>query len=820
MQRDIRKWFMKAHDKGNDNAATNAEKKPPPTEPKTETPVCGGQEGSGRRKTSKYFAANKQKQKEDKEVEDLPAKRKAQNDGVQSVKPLPSKKVHKVDDEEEDDDFSLPKKKNDASPSKKLKSSSGRGIAQKPVHVNESDEDDVKDTESPLKSGGRGRGGRGVSGAPSGGRGRGGGRGGFMNFGERKDPPHKGEKEVPEGAPNCLAGLTFVISGTLDSLEREEAEDLIKRHGGRVTGSVSKKTSYLLCDEDIEGRKSSKAKELGTPFLTEDGLFDKIRSSKNSKAPAREDSKVSVEKVASLPKKSPQKADLKSSSLMSNAAHKDLGAGSQQAKQKDQAIQRSSLIWTEKYRPKVPNEMIGNQSLVTQLHNWLKNWNEQFHDTGNKGKGKKQNDSTVKKAVLLSGPPGIGKTTSAKLVSKMLGFQAIEVNASDNRGKADAKIFKGISGSNANCIKELISNEALGFEMDRSKHLKTVLIMDEVDGMSAGDRGGVADLIASIKISKIPIICICNDRYSQKLKSLVNYCLLLSFRKPTKQQMAKRLIQVANAEGLQVNEIALEELAERVNGDMRMALNQLHYMSLSMSVINYDDVRQRLQGSAKDEDISPFTAVDKLFGFSGGKLRMDERIDLSMSDPDLVPLLIQENYINYRPSSLGKDDNGMKRMSLIARAAESIADGDIINVQIRRYRQWQLSQTGSLSSCIIPAALLHGSRETLEQGERNFNRFGGWLGKNSTAGKNLRLLEDLHVHLLASRESNMARETLRLDYLTVLLKQLTDPLRVLPKDEAVEKVVEFMNVYSISQEDMDTIVELSKFQVALFCIHH
>ena len=58
-------------------------------------------------------------------------------------------------------------------------------------------------------------------------------------------------------------------------------------------------------------------------------------------------------------------------------------------------------------------------------------------------------------------------------------------------------------------------------------------------------------------------------------------------------------------------QIALEELAERVNGDMRMALNQLQYMSLSMSVINYDDVRQRLQASAKDEDISPFTAVDK-----------------------------------------------------------------------------------------------------------------------------------------------------------------------------------------------------------------
>lgn len=65
-------------------------------------------------------------------------------------------------------------------------------------------------------------------------------------------------------------------------------------------------------------------------------------------------------------------------------------------------------------------------------------------------------------------------------------------------------------------------------------------------------------------------------------------------------------------------------------------------------------------------------------------------------------LIWQENYINYRPSSAGKDDNGIKRMNLIARAAESIADGDIVNVQIRRYRQWQLSQTSSVASCIIP----------------------------------------------------------------------------------------------------------------------
>lgn len=810
---DIRKWFMKAHEKGNGNA-------PKPTSSKAVAPVADSApvkseqasedlETAARKKTSKYFAKEKGKGKEEKGVEELPAKRKLKTDSDDLVKPRPRKAI-KVDDD--DDDFEVPsaRKTSDSTPSKKLKTGSGRGIATKAVDNDEDDDgEDAPEKDTPVKSGGRGRGGKAAAGASTGGRGGGGrGRGGFMNFGERKDPPHKGEKEVPEGNPDCLAGLTFVISGTLDSLEREEAEDLIKRHGGRVTGSVSKKTTYLLCDEDIGGKKSEKAKELGTKFLTEDGLFDMIRSSKPVKKSLPEKTNKSTEKVSAQPKISPQKEETRGKPLAKSSPNK-APPPSSPAKGKKKIIQ-SSLPWTEKYRPKVPNEIVGNQSLVTQLHNWLSHWHDQFGGTGSKGKGKKVNDANVKKAVLLSGTPGIGKTTSAKLVSQMLGFQAVEVNASDSRGKANSNIAKGIGGSNANTVKELVNNEAIASNIDRSKHPKTVLIMDEVDGMSAGDRGGVADLIASIKISKIPIICICNDRYSQKLKSLVNYCLPLNYRKPTKQQMAKRLTHVAKAEGLEVNDIALEELAERVNGDIRLALNQLQYMSLSMSVIKYDDIRQRLLSSAKDEDISPFTAVDKLFGYNGGKLRMDERIDLSMSDFDLVPLLIQENYVNYRPSLAGKDE--AKRMELLARAAESIADGDIINVQIRRHRQWQLSLSSCVASSILPASLMHGSREVLEQGERNFNRFGGWLGKNSTAGKNRRLLEDLHVHVLASRESSSGRETLRVDYLPLLLNRLTSPLQTLPKDEAVSEVVEFMNSYSISQEDYDTIMELAKFK--------
>ncbi|KAF3788634.1 Replication factor C subunit 1 [Nymphaea thermarum] len=793
---DIRKWFMKQHDKGN-GALPKSEKPAKDVQSSKPDQIPVDEPSSGRRKTSKYFASaagpgagEKQKPEEDTKPEKNSAKRKAQKsteveeEAADTRTPV-GKKIHKGRDDD-DEDFVMPsakKKVVEVTPkkdAKRLKSGSGKAVVSKSVDSDE-EEDEKTPSATPIKTAGRGGGGgRGAGGSAAGrGRGRGGGRGGFM-FGERKDPPHKGEKEVPDGAPNCLGGLTFVISGTLDSLEREEAEDLIKRHGGRVTGSVSKKTSYLLADEDIGGVKSSKAKELGVNFLSEDGLFDMIRKSKpqkaspdgNSKRKATDSSQAKPSSVRS-PVKVEQKGKPSPGKRLEKVTEK---SSSSPGKGKLQTLVKHALPWTEKYRPKVPNDIIGNQSIIKQLHDWLLHWDEQHLHSGHKSKGKKQNDSASKKAVLLSGSPGIGKSTTAKLVSQMLGFEAVEVNASDSRGKADSKITKGIGGSTSNSVKELVNNASLSVNVGRTKKTKSVLIMDEVDGMSAGDRGGVADLIASIKIAKIPIICICNDRYSQKLKSLINYCLPLNFRKPTKQQMAKRLSQVAAAEGLQVDQIALEELGERVNGDMRMALNQLQYMSLSLSVIGYGDVRERLHTSAKDEDISPFTAVDKLFGYGGGKLRMDERIDLSMSDPDLVPLLIQENYINYRPSLGSKDDSGVQRMKLIARAAESIGDGDIIN------------------------------------GERNFNRFGGWLGKNSTMGKNLRLLDDVHIHFLASRGSDADRGTMRLDYFTLLLKRMTDPLRTMPKDAAVQEVVEFMDAYSMSQEDFDTIVELSKFQ--------
>jgi DNA ligase (NAD+) len=81
---------------------------------------------------------------------------------------------------------------------------------------------------------------------------------------------------------NALAGKTFVITGTLPSMSREEASALITAHGGKVSGSVSKKTDYLVIGAEPGGTKFAKAQELGIPMIDEAGLLALIGSGRTA----------------------------------------------------------------------------------------------------------------------------------------------------------------------------------------------------------------------------------------------------------------------------------------------------------------------------------------------------------------------------------------------------------------------------------------------------------------------------------------------------------------------------------------------------------
>lgn len=107
-----------------------------------------------------------------------------------------------------------------------------------------------------------------------------------------------------------------------------------------------------------------------------------------------------------------------------------------------------------------------------------------------------KNAMNVYRAVMITGPPGIGKTTSAHLCAMREGFTPIELNASDARSKK--LVESGMNISNLSLDGWIGGNDATNAAGVRITD-KTCLIMDEVDGMSAGDRGGVGALNALIK---------------------------------------------------------------------------------------------------------------------------------------------------------------------------------------------------------------------------------------------------------------------------------------------------------------------------------
>lgn len=108
---------------------------------------------------------------------------------------------------------------------------------------------------------------------------------------------------------------------------------------------------------------------------------------------------------------------------------------------------------------------------------------------------------------------------------------------------------------------------------------KRLIIMDEVDGMSRGDRGGIGELIKIIATSMVPIVCICNDRDNAKVRPLISHCYDLSYSKPSsysfdhhfiaRNDIVNRLVYICSKEGIPSTRDELSDLVEATNGDIR-----------------------------------------------------------------------------------------------------------------------------------------------------------------------------------------------------------------------------------------------------------
>jgi len=198
------------------------------------------------------------------------------------------------------------------------------------------------------------------------------------------------------------------------------------------------------------------------------------------------------------------------------------------------------MDFLEKYRPSTLSEVIGNRKATEELRKWAQSWPQD------------------KKAVLLYGKPGTGKTSSAIALAVDMGWEAIELNASDQRTQ---QVINKIAG-----------------EGSRAQSLfgtRRLIVLDEVDNLHGNaDRGGARAVTELVKRTGQPIILIANDPYGVT-PALRASCKLIQFYAIRQDSIRKVLIRILGKEGINVDSEFIEEILKNAHGDVRSAINDL-----------------------------------------------------------------------------------------------------------------------------------------------------------------------------------------------------------------------------------------------------
>lgn len=568
-------------------------------------------------------------------------------------------------------------------------------------------------------------------------------------FGQQqsREPEMTGTKEMPTGEENCLAGLSFVFTGVLESLGREEGSRLVKKYGGKVVGAPSSKTSYVVLGGDAGPKKLETIAKHKLKTINEDGLFELIKrlpaNGGDGKAAEKyaEKQKADEEKVRAMAaeidaEEKRQAAEL-AKAKSSVASRTPQAASTAQATPPSSQPASSSELWTTKYAPTSTTMICGNKAPVEKLQNWLRNWHRNAKFDFKKGGA---DGSGIYRAVIIHGGPGIGKTTAAHLVAKLEGFDVVETNASDTRSK---KLVESstLGVLDTTSLQGYFSGEGKQVQGEK-KNL--VLIMDEVDGMSAGDRGGVGAVAAIVKKTKIPIILICNERRLPKMKPFDNITFEIPFRRPTADQIRARLSTICFREGLKIPPPVLDGLIEGTNADIRQVINMLSTARLDQQGLNFDQGKDMSKAWQKHIILKPWDIVSKVLSaqmFSpSSTATLNDKIELYFNDHEFSYLMLQENYLKTKPTLAGRyqgKEQKLKALELMDNAASGISDGDLVDRMIHgTQQQWSLMPVHAVFSFVRPASFQFG----------NFSEraaFTSWLGNNSKQGMILTHCVDL-----------------------------------------------------------------------------
>ena len=330
-------------------------------------------------------------------------------------------------------------------------------------------------------------------------------------------------------------------------------------------------------------------------------------------------------------------------------------------------------MFTTIYRPKKIDDFVGNKNIIQPFIKWLLEW---------------ESTNKKNKCALVSGLTGIGKSLLVELILNKHDYNIINLSLEDERDKDYMN----------NIIKPILKTKKT---FDGQEN---VLVVSEID--AGGDYGFISSLTECIKETKIPIICICNDRFNQSIKPILNYCFDIKMTKPSYQDVYRLLYKIVVTEKIKIKEQELKELYEQSNGDIRFIINTLQF--------GMRKSKKNIQSS-------------NIFETTGKLLSMDETIDSKYDtywlSNDLHTLMVQENYIN----NILSINNEVKRLDNLAYSSHALSDADLFETQVNM-TNWEFAPHVALSTI----------NSTSKCNKKAMVKFPQFLGRISTMYKNKR----------------------------------------------------------------------------------
>ena len=285
-------------------------------------------------------------------------------------------------------------------------------------------------------------------------------------------------------------------------------------------------------------------------------------------------------------------------------------------------------IWTEKHKPSSLEEIPQIQATLITKELIKKN-----------------------KPIILHGPTGSGKTTLVYTLAKELDYEILEINASDIRDKETI----------LNIVGESAKQECL-FKKEK------IILIDEIDNTTSGDRGGIAAIISIIQDIKCKMILTAIEIDDEKIKQLKSKCNVVPLVKISNEKIKNILNKIFERENLIISKETIEEITTKANGDLKAAINDLQAYSLIPP--EKDEIISR----DKEEDIQ--SALKKIFR-AENNIETITAIDNTPMDLDESILWLEENIpIEY------------KTKGEINKAFNFLSKADVFKGRIRRKQNW------------------------------------------------------------------------------------------------------------------------------------